>query len=285
MRNRKALSIVESAVTPTSSTPIVLPEEQQALFREVIRILEEAHFAYAVAGAFALRQHTGICRFTKDLDIFLNPTAATGVLEALEPHGFECEVCDPVWLAKVRRDNYFIDLITGMSNGVITVDDSWIERAHPARVCGVDSRVLAPEEMLVSKLFVTRRERFDGADIAHIIFGSRGQLQWDRVLQLVGDHWELLLWSLLLFHYVYPAHSDYIPQPLWQDLLARLGEEVRKPNTDAPFRGSLIDEVMFAIDVEEWGLANLLEGYRERRRKISMPVRGRSKSKSRRAAG
>jgi hypothetical protein len=285
MRNRKALSIVESAVTPTSSTPIALPEEQQALFREVILILEKAHFAYAVAGAFALRQHTGICRFTKDLDIFLSPSAATGVLESLQLHGFECEVCDPVWLAKVRRDNYFIDLITGMSNGVITVDDSWVERAHPARVCGVDSRVLAPEEMIVSKLFVTRRERFDGADIAHIIFGSRGHLQWDRILHLVGEHWELLLWALMLFRYVYPAHSDYVPEPLWRDLLGRFGEEVRNPNVNAPFRGSLIDDVMFAIDVEEWGLANLLEEYRQRRRKITMPPKARPKLKSRRAAG
>jgi hypothetical protein len=186
-------------VKATSSTPLTLPEEQQALFREVLNLFEETGLHYAVAGAFALRQHTGICRFTKDLDIFLSPEVAKEALASLERRGFKCEVCDPVWLAKVHRDGYFIDLITGMSNAVITVDDSWIKRAHPANVCGVESRVLAPEELLASKLFVTRRERFDGADITHIIFASRGHLQWDRVLQLAGDHWELVLWSLMLF--------------------------------------------------------------------------------------
>src|SRR6201993_4707216 len=206
-------------VQATSSVPRVLPEEQQALFREVLTLFEKAQLPYAVAGAFALRQHTGISRFTKDLDIFLSTPAASAALTCLEKRGFRCEVCDPVWLAKVHRDDYFVDLITGMSNAVIAVADSWIARAHPAKVCGVDTRVLAPEELLVSKLFVTRRERFDGADISHLIFASRGCLDWNRVVRLAGEHWELLLWALMLFHYVYPAQSDYVPKALWQDLL------------------------------------------------------------------
>ena len=60
-------------------------------------------------------------------------------------------------------------------------------------ILDVRARVLAAEELLASKLFVVRRERFDGADIAHIIFASRGTLNWERVLVLVGEHWEILL--------------------------------------------------------------------------------------------
>ena len=120
---------------------------------------------------------------------------------------------DPVWLAKAHRDDFFVDLITGMSNGVFAVDESWIDRSHPAEVVGVKTRVLAPEELLASKLFVIRRERFDGADIAHIVYASRGKLQWDRVMQLTGPHWEILLWALLLFHYVYPGQASYVPKP------------------------------------------------------------------------
>src|SRR5437588_3234942 len=255
-------------VQVTSSVPRVLPEEQQALFREVLTLFENVHLPYAVAGAFALRQHTGISRFTKDLDIFLSTQAASAALACLEKRGFQCEVCDPVWLAKVHRDDYFVDLITGMSNAVIAVDDSWIARAHPAKVCGVDTRVLAPEELLASKLFVTRRERFDGADIAHIIYGTKGRLDWDRVLRHAGEHWEILFWALILFHFVYPAHSDYVPLVLWQDLLARFKNEINSPKEGARFRGSLIDDAMFAIDVEEWGMDNILQEHRNRRTKI-----------------
>jgi len=263
----------ESEVQATSSTPLELPKDQEALFHEVLTLLEGNGLPYAVAGAFALRQHTGICRFTKDLDIFLSPQTATKALALLERQGFRCEVCDPVWLAKVHRNDYFIDFITGMSNAVIAVDDSWIERAYPAQVCGVDTRVLAPEEVIASKLFVTRRERFDGADIAHLIFASRGDLQWDRILQLAGEHWELVLWSLILFRYVYPAYTDYVPKMLWQDLLARFSKLIESPAREAKFRGSLIDDAMFAIDVEEWGLANILTEHRECRAKIERSPR------------
>lgn len=252
----------------TSSCPLQLHPDQEAVFREVLTLFEEWQRPYAVAGAFALRQHTGVCRFTKDLDLFLTSRDASNALRCLERHGFECEVRDPVWLAKAHRDGFYVDLITGMSNGVFAVDPSWIERAYPAMVCGVASRVLAPEELIVSKLFVTRRERFDGADIAHIVFGSGGNLQWDRIRQLVGDHWEILLWALMLFRYVYPAHTDYVPKGLWQDLLERLAEEIRAPSPSARFRGSLVDEAMFAIDIEEWGLDDILKESRARRTMI-----------------
>jgi Nucleotidyl transferase of unknown function (DUF2204) len=249
----------------TSSIPTELPEKQEALAREVLLALGQQRIPHAVAGAFALLQHTGICRYTKDLDLFLTAQNWPSALRYLQGLGFECEVCDPIWLAKVRRDNYFVDLITGMSNAAVTVDDSWIRHALPAVVLGVQTRVLAPEEVLVSKLFVTRRERFDGADIAHIIYGTRGNLDWGRILQLIGEHWEMLLWALVLFRYVYPAQTHYVPAVLWQDLLGRYLKQVAEPDGRGRFRGSLIDDNMFAIDVKEWGLDDVLQEYRSRR--------------------
>lgn len=227
--------------------------------------MNRSRVPYVVSGAFALQQHTGIWRNTKDLDLFLPPEVVPEALRHLQEEGFETEIRDPVWLAKAHRDGYFVDLITGMSNAIITVDDTWIERGSPAEVLGVPSRVLAAEELIASKLFVNFRERFDGADIVHVIHGTRGKLDWQRLRQIVGKHWEILLWELILFHYVYPAKSDYIPREVWDDLLGRLRHELANPSSDAPFRGSLLDEKMFAIDVHEWGMENLLEENREHR--------------------
>jgi hypothetical protein len=262
----------EQDVPVTSSAAQNLPVQQEDLFHDLLELFEQAAIPYAVAGAFALRQHTGIFRDTKDLDVFLSAENASVALSHLERHGFQCEVRDPVWLAKAHRDGYFVDLITGMSNGLIHVDSSWIERAYPATVAGVPSRVLAPEELLASKLFVVRRERFDGADIAHIIYATRGNLEWERIVQLAGEHWEMLLWPLILFHYVYPAHSDYVPRGLWNNLLDRFRREIASPDAEARFRGSLIDENMFAIDLTEWRLDDLLKESRERSPKITVNV-------------
>jgi hypothetical protein len=249
----------------TSSVPAELPEEQEALAREVLVALERQRIPHAVAGAYALLEHTGICRTTKDLDLFLTAENWSPALKCLQQHGFQCEVCDPVWLAKVHRDHYFVDLITGMSNAVFSVDDSWIRNSQPASVLGIQTRVLAPEELLVSKLFVSRRERFDGADIAHIIYGTAGNLDWGRILHLAGEHWEMLLWALVLFRYVYPAQTHFVPVVLWQDLLGRFLKLVLQPDGKGKFRGSLIDDNMFAIDVKEWGLDDVLQEYRSRR--------------------
>ena len=113
------------------------------------------------------------------------------------------------------------------SNGE-EVDNSWIQRAHPAVVHEVQTRVLAPEELVASKLFVAMRERFDGADIAHVIYGTHGSFDWNREMELVGEHWQMLLWSLVLFSYVYPAQRHYVPSGVWQELLRRFQQALRR---------------------------------------------------------
>jgi len=114
------------ALPKTSSTPSEKPREQVELFRDVLQALERNGVPYAVSGAFALRQHTGISRSTKDLDLFVTAQNRDAALACLREAGMECEITDPVWLAKAFRDGFFVDLITGMSNGLIVVEDSWI---------------------------------------------------------------------------------------------------------------------------------------------------------------
>jgi len=249
------------ALPVSTSEPPKFAPEQESLFREVLRLLNATQIPYVVSGAFALHEHTGIWRDTKDLDIFLAPEHVPPTIQRLEEHGFRCEICDPIWLAKVRRGNYFVDLITGMSNAVIRVDQSWIDRATSTEVLGVPAKVLAAEELIASKLFVTRRERFDGADIAHIVYAAGNIMDWNRLLHLAGNHWEMLLWSLVLFHYIYPM-SNAVPLLVWDELLNKFRHDIENPDVNAAFRGSLIDENMFAIDVKEWGLQNVIEHYR-----------------------
>jgi hypothetical protein len=260
-------------VTPTEEKPLPITSsadpdftaEQIELFHAVLEHMNERNVPYVISGATALREHTGIARNTKDLDLFLPAEYVDAALQSLREEGFETEVNDPVWLAKAHRGDYYVDLITGMSNAALMVDQTWIDRGITAEHFGVTVKVLAPEELIASKLFVTRRERFDGADIAHVIYGTRGRIDWDRILHLVGEHWEMLLWALIFFNYVYPANADYVPRSLWDDLLHRLRANLDQPDPQALFRGSLIDPPMFNIDVTEWGLPNIMEEYRARR--------------------
>jgi len=248
----------------SSSTPPQFPDDKREFYIEFLHAMNRHELPFTVAGLFSLHEHTGVWRQTKDLDVFVPGECINHVLDALaKRERFETQVWDPVWLAKAWRGEHFVDLITGMSNAVLRVDQSWLDRSVHSEVLGVPCRILGAEELLVSKVFVVRRERFDGADIAHIIYAQGQALDWDRIIHLVGEHWEMLLWSLILFRYIYPAKTNQVPARVWDELLHRFRRELLEPDLSAQFRGSLIDENMFAIDVKEWGMENVIEQYRE----------------------
>jgi hypothetical protein len=63
----------EPKLPVSSSKPPEFPEAQERLFREVLDLMNRENVAYVVSGTFALHEHTGIWRPTKDLDLFLPP--------------------------------------------------------------------------------------------------------------------------------------------------------------------------------------------------------------------
>lgn len=254
----------EAVLPVSSSSPPEFVPEACACYRGAIECLRQAQIPFAIAGAFALHKHTGIWRNTKDLDFVLEAKHVPEALRRLEEKGFRTHIEDPVWLAKAFQGEYFVDLITALGNAVLIVDASWIDRAEPYRVFDVECRVLGAEESIASKVFVTRRERFDGADVAHLIRARGKTLDWTRLHQLLEGHEELLLSSLVFFSYIYPARVDVVPPELWKKLISSLEDHLRHPLAREPFRGTIIDPNMFAIDVTEWGERDLYREYCER---------------------
>ena len=249
----------------TSSEEPAWPPEAEACYRDAIQALLAAPAVpFVIGGAFAIHRHTGIWRSTKDLDFFLEPRAVPDALRRLRAAGFATSIQDPVWLAKAHRGEHFVDLITGVGSACLIIESSWIDRAPQETVLGVPCRVLGAEECLATKCFVAFRERFDGADVVHLIRARGPNLDWDRILALMDSHWQLLYWSLVLFAYVYPARTDAVPSEIWNSLARRFGQCALHPDRNAPFRGSLVDPRMFSIDVEEWGERNIYQEYCER---------------------
>lgn len=253
-----------ATILPVSSShpPEFLPEALDC-YKRAVEALRDAAIPFTVGGAFALHKHTGIWRNTKDLDIVLEAGAVPGALRHLEARGFSTRIEDPVWLAKAFCGEYFVDLITALGNAALVVDATWIERAENWEMFSVPCRILAAEELIASKIFVSRRERFDGADVAHLIRVCGGRLDWERLQQLLTGHEEMLLWGLVFFSYIYPAHVDLIPRDLWSSLVRGFQHHLEHPRREEPFRGTLIDPNMFAIDVKEWGERDLYREYCE----------------------
>ena len=240
--------------------------EASALYGEVLDALDEAEIRYMLGGAVALNAYTGIWRDTKDLDLFVPGKIVERVLDTLEEAGFETEVTDACWLAKAWKGELFVDVIHGSHNGIGLVGESWLANAREVAVLDRRAFVIPAEEMILSKIFVVAKDRCDVDDVLHLIFATRGDLDWDRILSKIDDHWELFLAYLHFYRYVYPSHTHYLPQWVLQALLGRY-EEADRVASDGPlrFRGTMLDKDSFAVDVEEWGLPDERAAIREAR--------------------
>lgn len=250
-----------------------IPGEQRAVYRSALETLNAAGIPYVVAGAYAIYEHTGIYRQTKDLDLFFEPKDVLRAAYALRDAGFDLQLEQQHWLAKAFRDEIMVDLIYGMGNGVSFIDGSWHEHAHEGTLAGASVRIAPAEELIWHRLFIHERHRQDMSDILHLILTQGDTLDWDRLLERVGPHWPLLLAQLNLFHYVYPGFRSRVPRQVWETLLDRSRNEIGRDEQDeALTNGPLISRFSFAIDVQEWGFHDTrIE--RVRRAMNSDPVR------------
>lgn len=226
-----------------------------AFYRRALEVLVDAGVPFLVGGAFAHACFTGIRRSTKDLDLFIRREDYERVAALAQAEGWRSEIPYPHWLAKVYAGPDFIDLIFNSGNGVTPVDDLWFRNNAQAEVLGVPVRLANIEDGFLSKAFIMERERYDGADIAHLLQANAEQLDWSGLLQRFGRHWRVLLAHLTLFGYIYPGERHRVPRWVMETLIARLADESRKPPTDDPrvCAGTLLSREQYLHDVERLG--------------------------------
>ena len=225
-----------------------------AFYRQALLALQSAQVPFLVGGAYALARYTGIERDTKDFDLFVHPSTCERALEVLRAAGYHTELTFPHWLGKALCHGGCIDVIFSSGNGIAQVDEAWFAHAVAAEIWGLPVQLCPPEEMLWSKSYVMERERYDGADVMHLLRACGERLDWPRLLGRFGAHWRVLLSYLVLFGFVYPAEPARIPTWVMQELLQRLQGELRDPApTDHVCQGTLLSRAQYCIDINGWG--------------------------------
>jgi hypothetical protein len=226
-----------------------------AFYRRALQALVDAQVPFLVGGAFAHACFTGIRRSTKDLDLFIRRRDYDRVAALAAAEGWRAEIVSAHWLAKVFAGDDFIDLIFNSGNGMAPVDELWFRDNARAEVLGVPVRLANMEDGLMSKAFIMERERFDGADIAHLLRSNAEQLDWDGLLRRFGRHWRVLLAHLTLFGYIYPGERDRVPRWVMDKLMERLAAETRQPPAVDPHvcAGTLLSREQYLHDVEQLG--------------------------------
>lgn len=226
-----------------------------AFYQAVLQCLNASYLPFMVGGAYAFNHYTKINRPTKDLDVFIYRQDFERISQALLKHGYETELTHPHWLGKIRYLDTYIDLIFSSGNGVAIVDELWFKHADQAEVLGIPVKICPAEEIIWSKAFVMERERYDGADIVHLLQACGPQLDWGRLLKRFGGHWRILLSHLTLFGFVYPAYRDRIPVWVMDDLIGRLQQECHSCSPRENIcQGTLLSREQYLSDVEQQGL-------------------------------
>ena len=234
-----------------------IPEEEREVYRRALAALNDAQVPYVVAGAYAIYEHTGIYRQTKDLDLFVEPSAVIPAAHALHAAGFVMRLEDLHWLAKATIGERFVDIIYGMGNGIAFIDSGWLEHSRPGVLAAHPVRIAPAEELIWHRLFISERHRHDMSDVVHLILCMGDVLDWERLIVRVGQNWPLLLAQLQMFSYVYPGYRTNVPNWVMEQLIEQARADIGRDEEEADVtRGTLISRFSFAIDVREWGFSD-----------------------------
>jgi hypothetical protein len=226
-----------------------------AFYQDVMRRLAGNGIEFLVGGGYAFGHYTGLQRDTKDFDLMVRPSAVSTVINICQAAGYQADYAFSHWLAKICGSEGLVDIIFRSSNGLCEVDDEWFAAAPRVEILETPVRLVRPEEMIWQKAYVMERERFDGADVAHLLASCGEQLSWKKLLLRFGPDWRVLLSHLALFAFIYPAQRRVVPRDVLSDLISRLiNEEQKGPGTEQICNGTLLSRREYRYDVIVKGL-------------------------------
>lgn len=223
-----------------------------SMYRQALVRVRALGVPFAVGGGLAAAMYTGLWRPSKDLDLYVMAQDAPAVSRALLDAGLDDlhaqRPYDRRWIFRAVRDDAIVDVIWAMANGAGAVERRWLTGGARATLGGGDEAedlpLLAPEEMLWSKLHVLQRDRCDWPDLLNLLYTTGPHLHWARLLHLASGDERLLGALLMLFSWVAPARAQALPDWLWP----RLG--LQPPS--APAALARDDERVRLLDARPW---------------------------------
>jgi hypothetical protein len=218
-----------------------------------MQLLRDNKIDFLVGGAYALAEYTRINRDTKDFDLFLRPADVEPVLEMWRKAGYAADYTFTHWLAKVQSGRVYVDVIFRSGNGLGSVDGLWFEHARNATIFGLEVKIVPPEEMIWQKSYIMERERFDGADVAHLLSACGLNLDWNRLVKRFDTDWRVLWSHLILFGFIFPSKRNLLPLELMKEFAARWVREQTEPApVDPVCNGTLLSRIQYESDLPDF---------------------------------
>lgn len=237
--------------------PSVKPSAE-GFYAKILNIIIENKIPFLIGGSFAVYKYTDLRYPTNDLDVFCKAGDFPKIITILRQNNVDIKVLDERWLAQVIETEYHLDLLFSSPNYLITVDELWFEHAVHAKLFDIKVKLIPKEELIWCKAYVQDRDRFDGADINHIILISGQNLDWKRLLMRMESNWEVLLSILINFRFIYPSERNLVPDWLLKELISRLMYQLQNPiPRDKICRGPLLSRTQYKVDLTRLGFETI----------------------------
>ena len=120
-----------------------------------------------------------------DLDLMIRPEDARRALAALEEAGLRPEDPPEDWLLKAWDGDTLVDLIFNPKG--MPIDDSVLARGEVRSVLGMEMRVMALEDVMVTKLMAISEHALRYERLLEISRALREQIAWDEVRRRTGS--------------------------------------------------------------------------------------------------
>jgi hypothetical protein len=120
-----------------------------------------------------------------DLDLMIKPEDIERAVAALEEAGMRFEDPPEEWLVKAWDGNTLVDLIFAPKG--IPMDDEALARGEVLSVLGMEMRVMALEDVLVTKLMALSEHALRYESLLAISRALRERIDWDDVRARTGE--------------------------------------------------------------------------------------------------
>jgi hypothetical protein len=152
-----------------------------AVFRELVKVLEEAPFDYAIGGGICTDHWIGNVKTIEDIDVVVREPDTAGILEALSEAGYEVTEMDHSWLHKAFKDEVTVDLMFELKNGT-RFDDLFRDHRTRADLFGTMTYVMSAEDQVASLAGTADRQTVGRHWYSLVDIAANNDLQWDYVI-------------------------------------------------------------------------------------------------------
>lgn len=152
--------------------------ELEQTLKKASAALRDAEIEFLLGGSLASWARGGP-ETRHDLDLMIRPRDRERAVQALEAVGMRAEDPPEEWLVKAWDGDILVDLIFWPKG--IEVDDAVIARGEPMSVLGMEIRVMALEDVLVTKLMALTEHSLRYESLLPIARAVREQVDWEDV--------------------------------------------------------------------------------------------------------